>query len=251
VSRPEERFGTWLQRLESRHLADLTFPEVSRALRALSATYVERRKRIGEGAALSGAGKRAAFALFYAPLHYLIVREIVLALPKATDGIATIVDLGCGSGASSAAWAAACSTPPRILGIDHHPWPLEEALQTYRDFGLSARVRRDEMARAVLPKPPAAFLAAFSLNELADGDRNALLDRLVQRGGHGDRVLIVEPLAGFVAPWWGRWRDVVLQKGGRADEWRFTVELPAVVTKLDRAAKLDHRELTARSLWLA
>jgi hypothetical protein len=107
------------------------------------------------------------------------------------------------------------------------------------------------MARVVLPKPPAAFLAAFSINELPDADRNATLERLVERGARGDRVLIVEPLAGFVAPWWGRWRDVVLQAGGRADEWRFRVELPAIVTKLDRAAKLDHRELTGRSLWLA
>jgi len=39
--------------------------------------------------------------------------------------------------------------------------------------------------------------------------------------------------------------------GGRADEWRFRIELPAIVAKLDRAAKLDHRELTARSLWLS
>ena len=38
--------------------------------------------------------------------------------------------------------------------------------------------------------------------------------------------------------------------GGRGDEWRFRVELPAIVTKLDRAAGLNHRELTARSLCL-
>jgi hypothetical protein len=29
------------------------------------------------------------------------------------------------------------------------------------------------------------------------------------------------------------------------------VELPAIVAKLDRAAGLDHREITGRSLWLA
>jgi len=70
----------WLQAVEARHFSDLTFQEVSRSLRALSATYVERRDRIREGAALSGAGKRAAFALFYGPLHYLLVREIVNAI---------------------------------------------------------------------------------------------------------------------------------------------------------------------------
>jgi hypothetical protein len=251
LSPPDDRFDTWLCHLEARHLADLTFSEVSRALRALSATYVERRKRIGDGAALSGAGKRAAFALFYGPIHYLMVREIVHALPGATDGVTTLVDLGCGNGASGAAWAASCSKPPHVVGVDRHPWATGEAAQTYRAFGLSARSRQDDMATLALPKPPAAFLAAFSLNELPAADRNLTLERLVQRRADGDRVLIVEPLAGFVAPWWGRWRDVVLQAGGRADEWRFRVELPAIVAKLDRAARLDHRELTARSLWLA
>src|SRR5215831_18980272 len=75
---------TWLATLEVRHLSDLTFSEVSRSLRALSATYVERRDRLREGAALSGAGKRAAFALFYSPIHYLLIERIVQHLPGAT-----------------------------------------------------------------------------------------------------------------------------------------------------------------------
>src|SRR5438105_15755218 len=98
-------YDRWLADLERRHLAELTFPEVSRALRALSATYVERRQKIGEGAALAGAGKRAAFALFYGPLHFLLIAAIVRQLPPAARAIATLVDLGCGTGASGAAWA--------------------------------------------------------------------------------------------------------------------------------------------------
>jgi len=69
----DRRIEHWLNAAEARHLADLEFREVSRALRALSATYVERRDKIGSGAALAGAGKRAAFALFYAPIHLLLV----------------------------------------------------------------------------------------------------------------------------------------------------------------------------------
>src|SRR5258706_3134823 len=84
----------WLSALETRHLADLTFPEVSRSLRALSATYVERRDRLREGAALSGAGKRAAFALFYGPLHYLLILQVLPPFPGATAGAAQLVDLG-------------------------------------------------------------------------------------------------------------------------------------------------------------
>jgi hypothetical protein len=103
-----------------------------------------------------------------------------------------------------------------------------------------------------LPKgPAAAILAAFALNELPDAARESLLMQLVQRDSTDDRVLIVEPLAGGAARWWNRWRDTVERAGGRADEWRFRVELPAIVAKLDRAAGLDHREITGRSLWLA
>jgi hypothetical protein len=39
--------------------------------------------------------------------------------------------------------------------------------------------------------------------------------------------------------------------GGREDTWRFPVTLPEPLALLDRAAGLDHRELTGRSLWLA
>ena len=225
-------------------------------MRALSSTYVERRGRLGEGAALSGAGKRAAFALFYGPLHYLLTREIVRALPGALSAMSPtaaapmLVDLGCGTGAAGAAWAGAYASPPRILGIDRHPWALAEAAWTYRTLGLDARTRQADAAAAPLPKPPALVLAAFAMNELPDASREAFLERLIVRAGGGDRVLIVEPLAGFVARWWGRWRNTVVAAGGRADEWRVRVELPPIVAKLDRAAGLNHRELTGRSLWI-
>ncbi len=240
----------WLSALETRHLADLTFPEVSRSLRALSATYVERRDRLREGAALSGAGKRAAFALFYGPLHYLLISQVVPRLPGATAGAAQLVDLGCGTGAAGAAWAGACAKRPQIVGIDRHPWALSEAARTYRELGFRARTTRADAAKAPLPKSPALILAAFTVNELSDDARDTLLRRFLERAAHGDRVLVVEPLAGFVARWWNRWTQAFADAGGRADEWRCRVELPPIVAKLDRAAGLDHRELTGRSLFL-
>ncbi len=174
----DERFDRWVRALEARHLADLTFPEVSRALRALSSAYVERRHRLVRGGALAGAGKRAAFALFYGPLHYLLVREIVRVLPAATAAASTLVDLGCGTGAAGAAWASVCDRP-KVIGIDRHPWALAEAIETYRAFGLSARTERVDVAIARLPR--AAILAAFTLNELGDAARDALLPRLLDR----------------------------------------------------------------------
>jgi len=246
-------FDRWMASLEARHLSELTFPEVTRALRALSTTYVQGRRRIGEGAALSGAGKRAAFALFYGPIHYLLVREIVSDLQGPASITApnpTLVDLGCGTGASGAAWASACTPRPRIIGVDRHPWTVKEAAETYRAFGLSYRTAVQDVGRVVLPREGTAFLAAFVLNELGDAVREKLLTRLVDRGMRGGRLLVVEPLAGFVAPWWKRWQATVEASGGRADEWRVRTELPAIVAKLDRATGLDHREITGRSLWM-
>ncbi|MGE3176700.1 MAG: hypothetical protein AB7O32_04485 [Vicinamibacterales bacterium] len=240
---------TWLAALETRHLADLEFREVSRALRALSSTYVERRARLASGAALSGAGKRAAFAMFYGPLHFLLVRAIAGAIPGASQVHGPLVDLGCGTGASGAGWASACAEPPAILGIDRHPWTVAEAHLTWRDLGLSGRARVGDLAHDPLP-PGRAYLAAFALNELADAARDRLLARLLEKAKDGAAVLVVEPLAKGAAPWWPGAVAPFLEQGGRVDEWRFRLPLPPSIAKLDRAAGLDHREITGRSLWV-
>ena len=160
---PDDTIARWIAALEAKHLAQLTFPEVSRALRALSSTYVERRAKLAEGAALSGTGKRAAFALFYGPLHHLLIAHIVRGLPGATAHSPSLVDLGCGTGASGAAWASACAKPPKVFGIDRHPWAIGEAAATYRAFGISATVRQGDIANASLPRGQLSILAAFTI----------------------------------------------------------------------------------------
>ena len=234
--------------LEARCLADLEFSEVSRALRALSSAYVERR---GASSPLSGEGKRAAFALFYGPLHFLLVDHIVRSVAPSMRDVRTVVDLGCGTGVAGSAWGLACAQRPSIVGIDKHPWAVEQARVTYRAFGLDARVRRDDVAAPLTVKGRAGIVAAFTVNELPDERRAALLTRLVDRARRGDRILVVEPIARGVAPWWGEWTAALAAAGGHADEWRVRAALPPIVAKLDRAAGLDHRELTGRSIMTA
>lgn len=245
-----DRFDEWVAALEQRHLSDLQFAEVSRALRALSSTYVERRSRLREGAALSGAGKRAAFALFYGPLHYLLLRAIVNELPGATSIAGPLIDLGCGTAAAGAGWARACERPPVIHGVDRHPWAVTEANAAYRALGLQGRALSGDIGRDALLRGR-AYLAAFALNELTDDARRGLLLRLRERASQGDSVLVVEPLAKGAAPWWSRDLAPLVDAGGRADEWRFSVPLPPIVAKLDRAAGLRHQSITGRSLWIA
>jgi hypothetical protein len=107
----------------------------------------------------------------------------------------------------------------------------------------------DDLAKAPWP-PRSTVIAAFALNELDGPPRNTTGERLLDHVARGGQAVVVEPLAGFVAPWWSEWRAAWAARGGRSDEWRIRAELPAIVAKLDRAAGLNHRELTGRTLTL-
>ncbi len=176
---------------------DLRFSEVTRALRALSSTYVERRTTaLPAQKALDGAGKRAAFALYYGPIHFVLVQNI-LAEVGAPKSPGLVVDLGCGTGVAGAAAALATAPPARVVGIDTHPWALEEARFTYRGLGLVADVRRGSAARTRLPHDASFVVAAFVVNELNDGDRGLLLD--VAASGRRARRRGVDRRADFPA----------------------------------------------------
>jgi hypothetical protein len=246
----DDRVTAWLEALDRRYLAELTLTETARALRALSSCYVERRARLAQGAALESAGKRAAFGLFYAPLHFFVTRAVVRALPDAGARREQIIDLGCGTGAASAAWALE-SQARRISGVDKHPWAVGEANWTYRQLGLPGRASRGDATTTPLRgEAGLAILAAYTVNELADDARAVLLPRLIEAHARGARVLVVEPIARRFAGWWTEWAGAFTEAGGRADEWRFPAELPARQRDLGRAAGLDPREMTARSLCL-
>lgn len=234
--------------LEARHLSELAFKEVRHALQALSSLYVERRERMAGGAALDGAGKRAAFALYYGPLHFLLVRGIVRGLALRTPR--RILDLGCGTGTAGAAWALEAEPRARLEGVDRSGWAIAETHWTWARLRLDGRAVRGDAAAAALPKPPAGILAAFTVNELAEEARRALLVRLVAAAKAGSTVLVVEPISRRVTPWWPEWAEAFRAGGGREDEWRLRPALPPRLALLGKAAGLDTRELTGRSLVL-
>ena len=138
-------------------------------MRALSSAYVERRESaLADHKALDGAGKRAAFALYYGPLHFLLVQHIVGELgasisPRARSSISAAAP------ASPARPSRPSATPPlRVLGFDTHPWTLDEARFTYKAFGLHSDVRRTHAAKYAFPDDTSVVVAAFVVNELND-----------------------------------------------------------------------------------
>jgi len=264
----------WLTDLEARHFANLRFSEVTRALRALSSAYVERRESaLAENRALDGAGKRAAFALYYGPIHFELIRAIYERLTGNSKGLppqqgglpppegalppqgqarktpGLVVDLGCGTGVAGAAIATMTTPPSRVIGIDTHPWTLEEARFTYRALGLNAEVRRGFAGRTRIPENATFVVGAFVVNELKQAERDDLLREVQAAVARGTAVLIVEPISLRISPWWEEWAAAFLQMGGRADEWKIRTDLPPIVKRLAKSSSLRPDSLTARSLF--
>jgi SAM-dependent methyltransferase len=242
-----EREDAWLAALNQRHLENLTQSEVTRALRALSSCYVERRDKLASGGALDGAGKRAAFALFYGPQHYVLTQAIATSLKIAAS---RVIDLGCGTGSAGAAAAIACGDVP-VDGVDVSAWAVAEANWTYRALGLRGRATQANLKQLKMKAESGALvLASYAVNELPDESRPPLLAQMLQAHTDGASILIIEPIARRVNLWWSGWRDAMLDAGGRGDDWRFRDLLPARQRTLAKGAGLDVQEMTARSLYL-
>jgi hypothetical protein len=244
-----DRFFDWFQALEQRHLKNLSFAEVRRGVQALSSLYVNRRDRIDRNAALDGSGKRAAFAMYFGPLHFLLVREIVRALGARVPPGLKLVDLGCGTGVAGAAWALDLEPRPELIGIDRNSWVLDECKWTYRQLGVQGAAKAANIGSVRVPSR-SAVVAAFTINELDSSVREHFLKRFLLNASNGAPVLVIEPIARRLTSWWDEWARDWKQAGGREDEWRFRVDLPERMALMDKAAGLDHRELTGRSLWL-
>jgi hypothetical protein len=245
--------------LLDRHAAPLRRSEFLKAIRALSARYVERRAALPDRSPLDSAGRRAAFAAYYAPLHFLTVSHIVSALGSRPP--ARIIDLGCGTGVAGAAWAGVRpgsdqGQTPVLHGIDRSGWAVAEAAWTYRTLGLTGRATRGDLVREASSLLSRAhrqlnrtgIVLAWSSNELEGEARTRLLTTLVELGKAGASILIVEPISRRAAPWFDDWADSIAKAGGRQDDWSFDQPRPPALSRIDDEVGFDRSALTARSL---
>jgi SAM-dependent methyltransferase len=242
-----DAYDAWIEAGVARFIPPLTFSEVRKGAVALSSLYVERR---AEGRlasrALEGHGKRAAFATYYAGLHFLIAWHATALLGEEIAEVRRVIDLGCGTGAVGAAVARACDA--RVQGLDRSGWALGEARRTYAAFGLSARTRRASLP-AGLPRDagPGDLLAAgWVTNELNDDARERFLDALLEARRRGAHLLLIEPLAGAASPWWKDQAPRFQAEGAAARPLKKNLVLPAWIARMDKAAGLNHRPLGAR-----
>jgi hypothetical protein len=245
----------WIDALVDRHTRALTRPELLKAIRALSARYVERRADLPARSPIDSAGKRAAFAAFFAPLHFCTITAILDALASSLPHVDRIVDLGCGTGVTSAAWAVTRDRTATIDGVDRDAWSLTEAAWNWRMLGLRGRTRRGDMLDALRAGRSTrgdvsteAIVLGWSANELTAPARATLFAALRAASMRHAAVLVIEPLARTAVPWWDEWADPIVAAGGRADEWKLSIDLPARLRDLDEAAGFRREHLGARTL---
>jgi SAM-dependent methyltransferase len=188
--------------------------------------------------------------MFYAPLHYLLIQAVLRATGAAAHRLENILDLGCGTGVAGALWALEAKGRVRVLGVERNAWAASEARWSWQVLGVKGAVREGDLDRIRVPARPGGIVAAFTVNELDPARRVRLRDRLLRAAAGGASVLVVEPVAGRLVPWWGDWQARFEASGGESAEWRFAARLPGSLRLMDRAAGLDHRTLSGRSLWL-
>jgi hypothetical protein len=117
-------------------------------------------------------------------------------------------------------------------------------------LGLVGHAKQGDLARVPPSRRGSAIVAAYSLNEFPEALRVHVESHLVDAASAGTSSLVLEPNARAVTPWWDAAAARIVAAGGRADEWKFDVDLPPLLRLFDRAAGLHHRELKLRSLYL-
>ena len=249
----------WAEAVLARHTRALARPEFLKAARALSVRYVERRSDLPRRSPIDSAGKRAAFAGLFAPLHFYTALGIAERLGIGDSGpIDRVVDLGCGTGVSSAACAVALDRAPGIEGVDQLGWSLAEAVWNWRALGVRGRTRRGDLVTAAerlaaqrnIGHGRTLVVLGWTVNELGSAGRARLLCAVRSLAADGTPALVIEPIGRGATPWWREWHDALLPHHVREDAWSIEPRLPAAVCEVDAAAGFRREALTAKSLYV-
>jgi hypothetical protein len=241
----------YLEALVNRHLRELKFSEVTRALRSLSVGYVQKREEGGLARALDGRGKRAAFALYYGARHFLaadaLIRDLHLGF-VGTGRRPTILDLGCGTGVCGAAWALRSVPAARVVGADRSSFALHEARWTYGALRIQGETHRSIAEGLQSVRNPDGVVIGWTLNELEPAHRDEVGKALRPWVARGTRLLVIEPVSARVAPWWGEWTSQFEADRCSTLEKKLKITLPPKIALLARSAGLGLDPVVLRVL---
>ena len=141
-----EAFSKWVAALEARHLADLRVPVCRRCghcRQRMSNGDASHRRRPAAGMCAAprqcGQACRVCTVLCAASFHR---RHRSRAGASTHTRAAVDRRSRCGTGAAGAAWALASPTAPSVIGIDRHPWAVDEANWSYQQLGIHGRCVR-------------------------------------------------------------------------------------------------------------
>ena len=244
-------FDQWLRNRTAAAEQELTFRQIRQGVQAVQKDYLSRtRGQALPNKPLEGRAKRAAFATFYAAIHFRTVQGWLEAHPfDSHSGLKRIFDLGCGTGAVGSAIALGLQPHPEVKGLDRSAWAVAEARETYRAFGLQGTAKRITLPGG-LPRGVQGELmvAGWSINELDDAARSRLLPAIGAALDRGAGLLIFEPISERISPWWPSWQSTLSQWGTEESKIKIQWERPDWIARMDKAARMDHRILSARVL---
>jgi hypothetical protein len=243
-----EDVAAWFEAELPFHLPPLDRRELRKGIQSLSGVYLNRGTGI-ETRAASSRSRQAASALFFGPLHCLSTQIVLQSLPVPAVSDATVLDLGCGSGAVGATVVRG-GFGSAVEGFDVAPWALPAARRTYQALGVPGQARRGRLPGALgWPSGPRLLVFGWSANELPDAVRAELRKRIESGLRKGCGLLLLEPLSRRITPWWDGWARALRRLGVTSHEAKASVRLPDCLRDLDRAAGMNHQMLGARALY--
>ena len=195
-------FSAWIAALDERHLADLR-----------PRKWAARCGRSPRATSSAGRGwprARRSKPRENAPPSHCSMRPFISRRRRTSSEAAggrgdrgDIVDLGCGTGAAGAAWASAAAGGP-----DHRLRPQRLGSRgSELDLPSARHPRPGDPAGPHAGPAPAPARAGHprglrGQRAVDDARARRLLPRLLDAGARGAAVLIVEPIARRLAPWW-------------------------------------------------
>lgn len=244
---------TWWAKLEAIHnesRAGLTRRAWHQAIQAASRNYTSQRQRLSQSVAPSPAIQLAQHG-YYGVMHALIVQAIAAYFHIQQWPFQRLIDIGCNTGVAGLTLCAQLPTITSYIGLEPQRWAAKKAKQ----FQLACAIPGKIFSGTGLtwqPQKGDLILLSFVLNEMTESQRKVLHSKLLHHLEKGAGILIIEPIARHITPWWDSWLQSFLpwsySQANLQKAW--PVQTPQMWFESHHGAGFHHQRWKARSLWI-